>query len=143
MPDVVQCTCNNPRARQYEYVSGSETTQPQLWTLCVTTPVPSRLCYVYSLASVPHMIPLPLICAAFHEVSVYPKKELPFFILFTGALCSCTAILALLTHQYPEPMGIVAKTVSAPALAPAPAPAPASCQAADRRRVGVGGGGGL
>lgn len=49
---------------------------------------------------------------AFHEVSVYPRKEVPFFILFTGALCSCTAILALLTHQYPEPMGIVAKTVS-------------------------------
>ncbi|XP_043196911.1 protein ST7 homolog isoform X1 [Amphibalanus amphitrite] len=48
---------------------------------------------------------------SFHEVSVYPKKELPFFILFTGALCSCTAILALLTHQYPEPMGIVAKTI--------------------------------
>uniref|UniRef100_T1IZ41 Protein ST7 homolog n=1 Tax=Strigamia maritima TaxID=126957 RepID=T1IZ41_STRMM len=48
---------------------------------------------------------------AFHEVSVYPKKELPFFILFTAGLCSITAILALLTHQYPEPMGFVAKTV--------------------------------
>ncbi|XP_054280045.1 protein ST7 homolog isoform X2 [Macrosteles quadrilineatus] len=46
---------------------------------------------------------------AFHEVSVYPKKELPFFILFTAGLCSFTALLALLTHQYPEPMGIVAK----------------------------------
>ncbi|XP_054280024.1 protein ST7 homolog isoform X3 [Macrosteles quadrilineatus] len=48
---------------------------------------------------------------AFHEVSVYPKKELPFFILFTAGLCSFTALLALLTHQYPEPMGIVAKSV--------------------------------
>lgn len=47
----------------------------------------------------------------FHEVSVYPKKELPFFILFTAGLCSFTALLALLTHQYPEPMGIVAQTV--------------------------------
>ncbi|XP_052780700.1 suppressor of tumorigenicity 7 protein homolog isoform X2 [Mya arenaria] len=47
---------------------------------------------------------------AFHEVSVYPKKELPFFILFTAGLCSFTALLALLTHQYPEPMGIIAKT---------------------------------
>uniref|UniRef100_A0A1B6D6N6 Protein ST7 homolog n=1 Tax=Clastoptera arizonana TaxID=38151 RepID=A0A1B6D6N6_9HEMI len=47
---------------------------------------------------------------AFHEVSVYPKKELPFFILFTAGLCSFTALLALLTHQYPEPMGVVAKT---------------------------------
>ena len=45
----------------------------------------------------------------FHEVSVYPKKELPFFILFTAGLCSVTALLALLTHQYPEPMGALAK----------------------------------
>jgi hypothetical protein len=49
---------------------------------------------------------------AFHEVSVYPKKELPFFILFTAGLCSITALLALLTHQYPEPVGMVAKAVS-------------------------------
>ena len=42
----------------------------------------------------------------FHEVSVYPKKELPFFILFTAGLCSFTALLALLTHQYPESMGV-------------------------------------
>ncbi|XP_069142275.1 suppressor of tumorigenicity 7 protein homolog isoform X1 [Argopecten irradians] len=47
----------------------------------------------------------------YHEVSVYPKKELPFFILFTAGLCSFTALLALLTHQYPEPMGVIAKTV--------------------------------
>ncbi|KAL3853114.1 hypothetical protein ACJMK2_016690 [Sinanodonta woodiana] len=46
----------------------------------------------------------------FHDISVYPKKELPFFILFTAGLCSFTALLALLTHQYPEPMGIIAKT---------------------------------
>ena len=49
---------------------------------------------------------------AFHEVSVYPKKELPFFILFTAGLCSFTALLALLTHHYPEPMGYIARTVS-------------------------------
>ncbi|XP_013779198.1 suppressor of tumorigenicity 7 protein homolog isoform X2 [Limulus polyphemus] len=48
---------------------------------------------------------------AFHEISVYPKKELPFFILFTAGLCSFTALLALLTHQYPEPMGALARTV--------------------------------
>lgn len=47
----------------------------------------------------------------FHEVSVYPKKELPFFIIFTAGLCSFTALLALLTHQYPEPMGIMAQTL--------------------------------
>ncbi|XP_014260145.1 protein ST7 homolog [Cimex lectularius] len=48
---------------------------------------------------------------AFHDVSVYPKKELPFFILFTAGLCSFTALLALLTHQYPEPMGVFAKAI--------------------------------
>lgn len=46
---------------------------------------------------------------SFHEVSVYPKRELPFFILFTAGLCSCTALLALLTHQYPEYMGQFAR----------------------------------
>ena len=50
--------------------------------------------------------------AAFHEVSVYPKKELPFFILFTAGLCSFTAMLAMLTHQFPELMGVFAKAVS-------------------------------
>lgn len=48
---------------------------------------------------------------SFHEVSVYPKKELPFFIIFTAGLCSFTALLALLTHQYPEPMGAMAQTL--------------------------------
>ena len=48
----------------------------------------------------------------FHEVSVYPKKELPFFILFTAGLCSFTALLALLTHQYPESMGVNIMTIS-------------------------------
>merc|ERR1719447_906249 len=48
---------------------------------------------------------------AFHEVSVYPKKELPFFISFTAGLCSFTALLALLTHQYPESMGVIARTI--------------------------------
>lgn len=48
---------------------------------------------------------------SFHDVSVYPKKELPFFILFTAGLCSFTAMLALLTHQYPESMGLLARTL--------------------------------
>ncbi|XP_069933966.1 suppressor of tumorigenicity 7 protein-like isoform X11 [Oryctolagus cuniculus] len=48
----------------------------------------------------------------FHHVSVYPKKELPFFIHFTAGLCSSTAMIALLTHQFPEIMGIFAKAVS-------------------------------
>uniref|UniRef100_A0A0G2K7G8 Small ribosomal subunit protein eS6 n=1 Tax=Rattus norvegicus TaxID=10116 RepID=A0A0G2K7G8_RAT len=45
----------------------------------------------------------------FHHVSVYPKKELPFFIHFTAGLCSSTAMIALLTHQFPEVMGVFAK----------------------------------
>ncbi|KAK3699915.1 hypothetical protein QZH41_016588, partial [Actinostola sp. cb2023] len=45
-----------------------------------------------------------------HVLSVYPKKELPFFILFTAGLCSFTAVLALLTHQFPEPMANLART---------------------------------
>nr|XP_020636270.1 suppressor of tumorigenicity 7 protein-like isoform X2 [Pogona vitticeps] len=45
----------------------------------------------------------------FHDVSVYPQKELPFFIHFTAGLCSFTAMLALLTHQFPELMVIFAK----------------------------------
>uniref|UniRef100_A0AAR2LYN3 Suppressor of tumorigenicity 7 protein-like n=1 Tax=Pygocentrus nattereri TaxID=42514 RepID=A0AAR2LYN3_PYGNA len=48
----------------------------------------------------------------FHEVSVYPKKELPFFILFTAGLCSFTAMLAMLTHQFPDLMGVFVKAVS-------------------------------
>lgn len=40
---------------------------------------------------------------AWHDVSVYPKKDLPFLTLFTAGLCSGTAILAVLTHQYPKP----------------------------------------
>jgi hypothetical protein len=42
---------------------------------------------------------------------VFPKKELPFFILFTAGLCSGTATLALLTHQYPEYTTYVARLV--------------------------------
>uniref|UniRef100_A0A8C1QEG8 Suppressor of tumorigenicity 7 protein-like n=1 Tax=Cyprinus carpio TaxID=7962 RepID=A0A8C1QEG8_CYPCA len=49
---------------------------------------------------------------SFHEVSVYPKKELPFFILFTAGLCSFCAMLAMLTHQFPELMGVFVKAVS-------------------------------
>lgn len=36
---------------------------------------------------------------SFHVVSVYPKKDLPFFIVFTAALFTVTAMLAVLTHQ--------------------------------------------
>ncbi|CAF0940433.1 unnamed protein product [Brachionus calyciflorus] len=48
---------------------------------------------------------------AYHDVSVFPKKELPFFILFTAGLCSGTATLALLTYQYPDYTTLVAKSL--------------------------------
>lgn len=38
----------------------------------------------------------------FHSISVYPKKDLPFFIIFTAVLFSITAALALFTHLYPD-----------------------------------------
>ena len=46
----------------------------------------------------------------FHHVSVYPHKELPFFIIFNATLCSLSAVLALLTCQFPGEMGYVANT---------------------------------
>uniref|UniRef100_A0A2K5K510 Suppressor of tumorigenicity 7 protein-like n=1 Tax=Colobus angolensis palliatus TaxID=336983 RepID=A0A2K5K510_COLAP len=48
---------------------------------------------------------------SFHHVSVYPKKELPLFIHFTAGFCSSTAMIAILTHQFPEIMGIFAKAM--------------------------------
>ena len=48
----------------------------------------------------------------FHRVSVYPPKEIPFFILFTAALCSTSAALALLTYRFPEQMRYAANMVS-------------------------------
>uniref|UniRef100_H2ZNX4 Protein ST7 homolog n=1 Tax=Ciona savignyi TaxID=51511 RepID=H2ZNX4_CIOSA len=48
----------------------------------------------------------------YHYVSVYPKKEWPFFIVFVGCLCSFTAMLAILTHQYPDIMILFARALS-------------------------------
>jgi len=55
---------------------------------------------------------------SFHSLSVYPKKELPFFILFTAGLCSLTALIALLTHLHPETMLYFAQTSLSLASAP-------------------------
>lgn len=46
-----------------------------------------------------------------HELSVYPKKELPFVTLFTAGLCSGTALLAIVTHQYPKPAAQIIRTL--------------------------------
>ncbi|CDW59161.1 suppression of tumorigenicity [Trichuris trichiura] len=39
---------------------------------------------------------------AWHELSTYPKKELPFAILFAAGLCSGLLILLIVLHQYPK-----------------------------------------
>jgi len=49
---------------------------------------------------------------AFHYVSVYPKKEWPLYIVVVASVCTITAVLAVLTHQYPEAMILCAKTVT-------------------------------
>ena len=50
--------------------------------------------------------------SAHHIVSVYPKRELPFFVLFTAGLCSFNALVALLTHQFPNSMASAIRAVS-------------------------------
>jgi len=62
----------------------------------------TSVCFIYS-SSLP----------AHHEVSVFPERETPFFIMFTAGLCTFTALIAFLTHQYPDQMATIAKTVSA------------------------------
>ncbi|OZC05372.1 hypothetical protein X798_07655 [Onchocerca flexuosa] len=37
-----------------------------------------------------------------HEVSVYPKRDLPFFTVLTALLFFITIVLAIVTHQYPK-----------------------------------------
>ncbi len=49
--------------------------------------------------------------SAHHIVSVYPKRELPFFVLFTAGLCSFNALVALLTHQFPNSMASAIRAV--------------------------------
>ncbi|KAI3370987.1 hypothetical protein L3Q82_023636, partial [Scortum barcoo] len=77
---------------------------------------PTGSCYPDKVTVLANMIKAE--AAVFHEVSVYPKKELPFFILFTAGLCSFTAMLALLTHQFPELMGVFAKAFLSTLFAP-------------------------
>ena len=78
--------------------------EPELITLCVL----GGLMYENLCTKIFYFF---FVVSAYHEVSVFPKKELPFFILFTAGLCSGTATLALLTHQYPEYTAYVARMV--------------------------------
>lgn len=100
----------------YPYPGCTETADRELLP-CECTSVSKPMCSLWFI--LPHLAVLVIthflfltFAPAFHEVSVYPKKELPFFILFTAGLCSFTAMLAMLTHQFPELMGVFAKAVS-------------------------------
>ncbi|ETE67441.1 Suppressor of tumorigenicity 7 protein-like protein, partial [Ophiophagus hannah] len=90
----------------YPYPSCTETADREL--------LPSKysICVMYFYANTFHK------SVAFHDVSVYPQKDLPFFIHFTAGLCSFTAMLALLTHQFPELMVIFAKAFFGTLLSP-------------------------
>lgn len=39
---------------------------------------------------------------AYHEVSVYPKKEFPLWTVFASLISFCVAIFAIVFHQYPD-----------------------------------------
>jgi len=47
-----------------------------------------------------------------HDLSVFPKKDLPFFIRFTASLCTMTALMVFITYQYPELMLYLVRSVS-------------------------------
>lgn len=47
----------------------------------------------------------------YHEISVFPKKDLPFFIRLTASLCTITAAIVFLTYQYPELMVYIVRSV--------------------------------
>lgn len=49
---------------------------------------------------------------AYHKISVFPKKDLPFFIHFTAGLSSFTALLALLIYLQPKFTGSLVYIVS-------------------------------
>lgn len=49
---------------------------------------------------------------AYHKVSVFPKKDLPFFIHFTAGLSSFSALLALLIYLQPQFTGNLIYIVS-------------------------------
>lgn len=53
-----------------------------------------------------------IIYLAYHKVSVFPKKDLPFFIYFTAGLSSFSALLALLIYLQPQFTGSLVYMVS-------------------------------
>lgn len=47
-----------------------------------------------------------------HEVSVFPQKETPFFMVFTGVLCFSFMSLTVVAYHFPQAMTQYAKTVT-------------------------------
>ena len=49
---------------------------------------------------------------AHHEVSVFPQKDTPFFMVFTGVLCFSFMTLTVVAYHFPKAMTQYAKTVT-------------------------------
>lgn len=49
---------------------------------------------------------------AHHEISVYPQRETPFFMVFTGVLCFSFMTLTVVAYHFPRAMTQYAKTVT-------------------------------
>lgn len=49
---------------------------------------------------------------AYHEVSIYPQRETPFFMVFTGVLCFSFMTLTVVAYHFPSAMTQYAKTVT-------------------------------
>ena len=47
-----------------------------------------------------------------HEVSIYPQRETPFFMVFTGVLCFSFMTLTVVAYHFPSAMTQYAKTVT-------------------------------
>lgn len=49
---------------------------------------------------------------AHHEASVYPQRDMPFFMVFTGVLCFSFMTLTVVAYHFPRAMTQYAKTVT-------------------------------
>ena len=48
----------------------------------------------------------------YHEMSVYPQRETPFFMVFTGVLCFSFMTLTVVAYHFPKAMTQYAKIVT-------------------------------
>jgi len=49
---------------------------------------------------------------AHHTISIYPRQEVPFFIVFSGILCFSFMTLTVIAYHFPNVMTQYAKAVS-------------------------------